>query len=823
MNNMNRGLWIGAATLWVASAAWSVSAKAPVDKGVMQPASPQAAASAPVAASPQQETITRYCVVCHNDRLKTQGLSLEHANLAQASADPELWEKVARKLQARSMPPQGARRPDEATYRALEAAIETPLDAAAVSHPNPGAPILHRMNRSEYANAIHDLLALDVDVTSLLPPDDAAYGFDNISDVLGVSPALQERYLSAAAKIAAIAVGDPDITAGSDVFRIRQDLSQDQHIEGLPLGTVGGTLVRHTFPLDGEYVFQAKLFRTNTDAARGLEYPHELEIALDGARVFLGIVGGDADFHALYEASTVSSNALDARLQVRVPVKAGPHTVSVTFIEKSQVLDTRLLHPFIRSSADTYDFTGLPHISMLTIVGPLHATGVSDTPSRQKIFSCRPSRPADELPCARRILTRLASLAYRQPATGEDLQPLLEFYQAGRAHGNFETGIQHALQRMLAGPKFVFRIEHDPAGAAPGVPHRISDYDLASRLSFFLWSTIPDEELLRLAQQGTLGAPAVLDAQVQRMLADPKAGALVSNFADQWLQVRNLRNIVPNSAAFPDFDDNLRQAFQTEIELFFNSIVRENRSVVDLLTADYTFVNERLARHYHIPGIYGSRFRRVTLTDDARRGLLGKGSVLMVTSHADRTSPVVRGKWILENILGATVPPPPPDVPSLKDTPEDERPRSMREQMAEHRANPVCATCHKVMDPIGFSMENFDAVGAWRAREANGGLIDASGELSDGTKINGVVTLRDALVTRSNLFVTTVTQKLFTYALGRGLDYRDMPTVRAIVRGAAPDARFTSLVLGIVHSAQFQMRIRPIPDEIRPAIAEASR
>jgi cytochrome c553 len=798
------------------------SAALPVSVAAQGPASiaPQTTAVSDAAV---RAALNQYCVTCHNQRLKTAGLLLDRVDVRRVADSPEIFEKVLQRLRTGSMPPPTARRPDTATYGRLITWIEDGLDHAPDAGRSPGRSPLRRLNRTEYANAIRDLLSIDIDVSELLPPDDSAFGFDNIADLLGMSPVLLERYLNAAGMISALAVGDPGLGAGSETYRVRQDLSQDQHIEGLPLGTVGGTLVRHTFPLDGEYVFQAKLFRTNTDAARGLEYPHELEIALDGARVFLGVVGGDADFRALYEASTASSNAIDARLQVRVPVKAGSHTVSATFIEKSQVLDTRLLHPFIRSSADTYDFTGLPHLSTLTVVGPLNATGVSDTPSRQKIFSCHPSRPADELPCARRILAKVASVAYRQPATDDDLQLLLEFYQAGRARGNFDTGIQQALQRMIAGPKFVFRIEHDRAGVAPGVPHRISDYDLASRLSFFLWSTIPDEELLRLAKQGTLGEPAVLDAQVRRMLADPKARALVSNFADQWLQVRNLRNIVPNSAAFPDFDDNLRQAFQTEIELFFDTIVRENRSVVDLLTADFTFVNERLARHYHIPGIYGSQFRRVTLTDDTRRGLLGKGSVLMVTSHADRTSPVVRGKWILENVLGADVPPPPPDVPSLKDTPEDERPRSMREQMVEHRANPACATCHKVMDPIGFSLENFDAVGAWRAREANGGPIDASGELSDGTQINGVVTLRDALVARSDLFVTTVTQKLFTYALGRGLGYRDMPTVRAIVRGAAPDERFASLVLGIVHSAQFQMRMRPIPDEIRPAVTEAAR
>ena len=782
-----------------------------------------AVADAPASAASVRATLDTYCVTCHNERLKTGNLALDQVDMAHAADSAEVLEKVLQKLRTGSMPPAASRRPDAATYESTIRWIEATLDAAPAATANPGRAPLRRLNRTEYANAIRDLLALDVDVASLLPPDDSAFGFDNIADLLGMPPVLLERYLNAAGMISALAVGDPGLGAGSETYRVRQDLSQDQHIEGQPLGTVGGTLVRHMFPLDGEYVFQVKLFRTNTDAARGLQYPHELEITVDGERVFLGIVGGDADFHALYDASTEASNAVDARLQVRVPLKAGPHLVGAAFIEKSAALDTRLLRPFVRSSADTYDFTGLPHISTLTVVGPMNATRAGDTPSRRQIFTCKPLAHADELPCARRILTRLASRAYRQPVTAEDLRPLLDFYQAGRRQGTFDAGIQEALRRLLAGPKFVFRIERDPAGAAPGVAHRVSDHELASRLSFFLWSTIPDDKLLGPAREGKLSDSAELDHQVRRMLADPKAHALVSNFAGQWLQVRNLRNIVPNSAEFPDFDDNLRQAFEQEIELFFGSIIREDRSALDLLTADYTFVNERLARHYRIPGVYGSQFRRVTLTDDARKGLLGKGSVLMVTSHADRTSPVVRGKWILENILNATVPPPPQNVPPLREKDEDARPRSMREQMAEHRANPACAGCHKIMDPVGFALENFDAVGAWRVRESNGGAIDASGELSDGTRVDGVVTLRQAIVKRSDVFVGTVTQKLLTYALGRGLDYRDMPAVRAIVRQAAPAYRFSSLVLGIVHSAQFQMRIRPLQEVNAPVTTRASR
>ena len=816
---MKRGLCLAAAALWLSSAAW----------GVMQAASPQAVTPAPVVTAAQQETITRYCVSCHNDRLKTSGLSLEHADLARAAATPEIWENVARKLQARAMPPQNSRRPDEATYRALQASIEGALDAEAAAHPSPGGPILHRLNRNEYANAIRDLLALDVDVTSLLPPDDAAYGFDNVSDVLGVSPSLQERYLSAALKIAAVAVGDPDITAGSDTFRIRQDLSQDQHIEGLPLGTVGGTSVRYTFPLDGDYVFQVKLYRTNLNIMRGLQYPHDVEFAVDGRRVYVATIGGPDDLASLFDKPTDTSDAVDARLRVRVPVTAGPHTVSVAFVEDPPVAEPNRLQPFLRSSIDNFDWAGRPHMQTFSITGPFNATGSGDTPSRRKIFSCKPRSSAVELACAEKILSSIAHRAYRGPVSAVDQQRIMKIYQEGRRAGTFESGVEAALMRILAAPRFVFRVERDPAtlrqaqgrpeqgrgtNVKPGTAYRLNDVELASRLSFFLWSSIPDEELLGVAEQGRLKDPATLDAQVRRMLADPKSQAIVDNFAGQWLQLRNVRNVQPNSDLFPDFDDNLRQAFNRETELFFESVMREDRPVLDLMTANYTFVNERLAKHYGIPNIYGSRFRRVTLTDERRFGLLGKGSVLAVTSHAERTSPVVRGKWVLDNILGAPVPPPPGDVPPLKETPEGAKPKTMREQMAEHRTNPVCASCHSRMDPIGLSMENFDVVGAWRNEDA-GGVIDASGQLTDGTKVDGVVTLRKALIAHPEVFVRAMTEKMLIYALGRGLDARDMPAVRAIMREAAGrDYRFQSLVLGIAHSTPFTMRVAQPPASV---------
>jgi Protein of unknown function (DUF1592)/Protein of unknown function (DUF1588)/Protein of unknown function (DUF1587)/Protein of unknown function (DUF1585)/Protein of unknown function (DUF1595)/Planctomycete cytochrome C len=801
---MKRGFWVAAASLWVASTFLAATPAA------LPQASPAAPAAAP-AVSPTADTIARYCVSCHNDRLKTSGLSLEHADAAHADTNPELWESVARKLQARAMPPQGARRPDEATYRAVESAIERQLDADAAAHPHPGGPILHRLNRNEYANAVRDLLALDIDVTSLLPPDDAAYGFDNISDALGVSPSLQERYLSAASKIAAIAVGDPGMTAGSDTFRIRQDLSQDQHVEGLPLGTIGGTAVRYTFPLSGDYVFQVKLYRTNLNIMRGLQYPHEVEFAIDGRRVYATTIGGNEDLESLFDKPTDTSDVVDARLRVRVPVTAGPHDVSVAFVEDPPVQEPNRLQPFLRSSIDNFDWAGRPHMQTFTITGPFNATGAGDTPSRRKIFTCK----AGDAGCAEKILSTLAHRAYRGPVSAIDEQRIMKIYQeglrgaAGSGQPPFESGIEAALARILAAPRFVFRVEADPANVKPGTAYRLSDVELASRLSFFLWSSIPDDELLRVAEQGRLKDSATLDAQVRRMLADPKSQALVDNFAGQWLQLRNVRNVQPNSDLFPDFDDNLRQAFKHETELFFESVMREDRPVLELMTADYSFVNERLAKHYGIPGIYGSRFRRVTLTDERRFGLLGKGSVLAVTSHAERTSPVERGKWILDNIVGLPVPPPPP-IPGAGvfiDPAPGEAPRSMREQMVEHRKNPVCATCHKIMDPIGLSLENFDVDGSWRTEDA-GHAIDATGELIDGSKVDGVVTLRKAILAHPDVFVRTVTEKMLIYALGRGLDPRDMPAVRGIMRDAAGrDYRFQSLVFGIVHSTPFTMRM----------------
>ena len=775
----------------------------------------QAQSQGPQAASPESRaTIDQYCVTCHSTRLKSGGLVLENADLASVGADAERWEKVVRKLRAGVMPPQGARRPDGATMHALIASLEASLDQAADARPNPGRPLIHRLNRAEYKNAIRDLLALDVDVATLLPPDDSAYGFDNISDVLGVSPSLQERYLTAAGRISRLAVGDPSMRPGSDTYRVPQDLSQNQHIEGLPLGTVGGLQATHTFPLDAEYEFRTQLYRTNLNIVRGLQYPSEFEISIDGRQVHHVTIGGNADLAAMFDKPTDTGDAVELRMRVRVPVTAGPHEVTATFIENMAVKDTVRLQPFLRSSADNFDWAGRPHIQTFAITGPFNPTGVGDTASRREIFTCRPTTPKRERDCATQILSRLARRAYRQPVSKAELEPILGFYEAARKKGTFESGIQRGLERILASPRFAFRVERDPESVAPGTPYRISDIELASRLSFFLWSSIPDDTLLDVAGRGRLKDPAVLEEQVRRMLADPRSSALVDNFAGQWLQLRNIRSVLPNSDEFPDFDDNLRQAFRRETELLFESIIREDRNVLDLLRADYTFVNERLARHYGIPDVYGSRFRRVQVTDEARKGLLGKGSMLAVTSHAERTSPVLRGKWVLENIVGLPVPPPPPDVPQLKPAEEGQKPKTLREQMAEHRTNPTCATCHKVMDPVGLSLENFDAVGAWRTQEA-GGPIDVSGQLADGRPVNGVVTLRQAILDRPELFVGTMTEKLMIYALGRGVSAEDMPEVRRVLRKAsAHDYRFSSLVLGIVKSVPFQMRVKPVAEPV---------
>ena len=757
-----------------------------------------------------QKTVATYCVTCHNDKLKTGGLALDRPDLADVAAHADVWEKVIRKVRTGMMPPAGVPRPNAAERDELLSSLVATLDRAARTKPNPGRPLVHRLNRTEYTNAIRDLLAVDVDVSTMLPADDSSAGFDNNADVLGVSPVLLESYLTAAERISALALGDRSLPPAGEIYRVRQDESQDRHVPGLPLGTVGGILIDTTLPLDGEYQFRVTLFRTNLGTMRGLEYEHQLEISVDGERVHLAAFGGDKEIVASSDNPTTTGDAVDGRFTARVKLRAGPHKIGVAFLEKTQALNTRRLQSYVRSSSDTIDFSGYPHIDEVILTGPFNATGAANTPSRRRLFVCTPKTPADETGCARQILSTVGRRAYRSDVSERDLATLMDFFRQGRKDGgSFDSGIDLALRRVLASPKFIFRTERDPAGLAPGAAYRVSDVDLASRLSFFIWSSIPDDELLDLAARGALSRQATFERQVRRMLADPKAQALVDNFLGQWLQLRNLKSKQPNSHEFPDFDDNLRQALHAEAELFFGSIIREDRSVLDLMNADYTFVNERLARHYGIPNVYGSHFRRVLLTDETRKGLLGKGAVLMVTSHPHRTSPVIRGKWVLENILGAPPPPPPDVVPPFEEETAAAKPKSVRERLEAHRRNPACAGCHRMIDPAGLALENFDAVGAWRTRDGGtrGTPVDASGQLVDGTKVDGVVALRQALMREPEIFVGTVTEKLLTYALGRGLGASDMPAVRAIVRDAGrDDYRFSSIVLGIVRSAPFQMR-----------------
>ena len=799
---MTRGILV-ASVLWIASLSVALPrAEAP------QSAPPRPASSAETL---DRSVVDKYCVTCHNQRLKTGGLTLDTPDLANVAAHSDVWEKVIRKVEAGMMPPAGVPRPDAATRKALVANLEGVLDRAAKASPNPGRPLVHRLNRAEYANAIRDLLAVDLDVSALLPPDDSSAGFDNNADVLGLSPVLLESYLTAAERISALAVGDPKTPPMGELFRVRQDESQDRHVDGLPIGTVGGLLIQTTLPLDGEYQFQVRLFRTNLGTMRGLEYPHQLEISVNGVRVHLASFGGDKEIASSSDNPTITGDDVDGRFTVRVPLKAGPAKIGVAFLEKTHALNTRRLQSYVRSSADTIDFSGNPHIDEVILTGPFKVTGVGDTPSRRRIFVCQPKGAAEEQACAQRILTTLARRAYRGDVAKDDVPTLMDFYQRGRDGGSFDSGIDLALRRLLASPKFLVRVERDPAAVPAGGAYRLSDLEIASRLSFFLWSSIPDDTLLDVASKGGLKSAAGLDQQVRRMLADAKSQAFIDNFVGQWLQLRNLKTKQPNSHEFPDFDDNLRQSLGTEAEMFFASIMREDRSVLDLMTADYTFLNERLARHYGIPNVYGTHFRRVTLKDETRYGLLGKGAVLMVTSHPHRTSPVLRGKWILENVLGAPPPPPPDVVPPFEEDAGAAKPKSVRERMEQHRRNPACASCHRMIDPAGLALENFDAVGAWRTKDGGtrGAPVDASGQLVDGTQINGVVELRAALLRDPETFVRTLTEKLMTYAVGRGLTGTDMPAVRTVVRDSAREQyRFSSVILEIVRSVPFQMRMK---------------
>ena len=719
------------------------------------------------------------------------------------------------------MPPPGRRRPAEADYEGVAARLETALDAAAAAELNPGRrPAVHRLNRAEYTNAIRDLLALEIDGRSLLPVDDSGYGFDNIADVLSVSPMLTERYLSAARKISRLAVGDTTLAPTTEIFAVDKYLKQDGRVsDDLPFGSRGGLALRHTFPVDGEYVAKTYLWRTYDGRIRGLGSPHQLEVRLDGRLIEALTIGRPRLDDDGTPRRPDYRNSPDDGQEVRFTAGAGPHLLAVSFVGQASVLEgMRRPHYAVTSYEYAGDQTVDPGVGRVELRGPYNVTGRGDTPSRRTIFTCRPPADAvasgsDEVACAREILGRLGRRAFRRPVSETDLDMLLGFFHMGRADGDFDAGIEMALRRVLVSPDFLFRRERDPDGVLPGAPYRISELELASRLSFFLWSSIPDDELLDLAEQGELRRPGVLEAQVARMLADPRARTLVDNFGGQWLYLRNMALVSPDPYAFADFDANLREAMTREMELFLDSQMREDHSVLELLTSDQTFVNQRLAEHYDIPNIYGNHFRRITLSGalDPRRGLLGKASLLTVTSYAHRTSPVVRGKWLLENVLGSPPPPPPPDVPALAENDDSgEPPRSVRERMEAHRANPVCAACHRVMDPLGFALENFDGIGRWRTTSEAGTPIDTAGELADGTPVDGPGSLVAALLKRPESFVTTVTEKLLIYGLGRGVEYYDAPAVRRIVREAADDDyRWSALVAGIARSVPFQMRRGP--------------
>ena len=763
------------------------------------------ASPSPVAAP--RALVNNYCLTCHNNRAKAAGLELDTISARALDENPEVWEKVVRKLRSRQMPPVGVRRPDEATYEAALASLEASLDGLAAAHPNPGrTDTFRRLNRTEYHNAVRDLLDLEVDVASLLPVDSSSYGFDNVT-VGNLSPTLLERYISAAEKISRVAVGRPGRSPGGSTIRIRPDLTQEEYFDGFPVGTRGGALVPYTFPVDGEYEIKIRLARDRNDHIEGLNEPHYVELLLDRERVQMFTVEPVPRLREYSIAYQPSHDNLDAHLTIRFPVKAGPHTLGVTFPKKPSLLLETARQPYEAHFNYARHPRLQPAVYSISIIGPYDAQGPGETPSRRRILVCQPASPDEEDGCAKRILATLMRRAYRRPVTDEDIRKPFELYQMARAEEGYEAGIEMALTAVLVSPEFLFRIEQDPAGLAPHTAYRISDLELASRLSFFLWSSIPDDELLDVAIRGDLKKPAVLEQQVQRMLADSRSSNLVTNFASQWLHLRNLESMAPDMRIFPDFDDNLRQAFRRETELFFESIVREDRSVLDLLKANYTFLNERLAKHYGVPHVYGSRFRRITLDDDSTRGgLLRHGSILMVTSYATRTSPVIRGKWVLENILGIPPPPPLPNVPELEEKKAGGKARSMRERLAEHRANPACASCHNLMDPIGFALENYDAIGRWRTVEADV-PIDASGELFDGTTFDGIAELQEALVRRPDLFVNTVVEKLLVFATGRGIEYYDAAAVRRIIRGAeAGNYRFSSLVLGVVNSMPFQMK-----------------
>jgi len=778
----------------------SLSVATSVEMAQRAPASGTAAANT-IPVDAQNALVAQYCASCHNDKTRSGGMTLTSLNLAHPDQNPELAEKVIRKLRAGMMPPPGAKRPDLEMTRTFATGLENTIDKVAAVHPNPGWRSFQRLSQAEYARSIHDLLGIDVDVSTFLPPDSLHDGFDNIAEAQSFSPAVLEGYMRAAGNIVIEALGDENASPTSATYSLSSTTNQLRHVDGAPMGTRGGVSVVHNFPADGEYVFTVKFQAATNGGLIGRRSTNEqVEVSINGERAALLDINPNM---------SETNGGLSLRTG-RISVKAGSHRVSAAFMPKFSGLADDLVAPIEYTLADAIGAPQLlqvPHLQDFTITGPYTVSGVSDTPVRRRVFKCRPVSPGEELRCATTIITNLARQAYRRPVTQEDLEGLLGFYETARKNADFESGIRTALQAILASPKFVFRLEQRPVNIAAGQTYRINDLELASRMSYFLWSTAPDDELINSAASGKLHNPIELEKQTRRMLADPRSESLATRFAAQWLRLAELKNMVPDALLYPNFDHTLADAMRRETELLFDSVVREDRSVLELLTANYTFVNERLALHYKIPGILGNRFRRVELTDDYRRGLLGQGSILTLTSQADRTSPVLRGKWVMEVLLGTPPPPPPPNVPGLEATKpvKDGHVLTVRERMEAHRSNPACNSCHRMIDPIGLSLENFDPTGTWRIRDS-GVLIDPSTVLFDGTPANGPADLRKTILKYPEAFIRNFTENLLTYSLGRRLQYSDMPAVRAITREAARNNnRASSLILGIIKSAPFEM------------------
>ena len=824
MKAMKRVL-LAAAVAWISvgvvvTAGWHTPKAPAAGPQVLAQSPAQAAGGVTGVPAEYRQMLRTYCVTCHNERANLPAgapLYLDTVNLDDPAADAADWERVVKKLGVGAMPPQGMPSPGDAQLVEFRAWLMETLDRVASQQQNPGHYVLHRLNRTEYANAIRDLVAVEIDVSELLPSDGGDFGFDNIATALPTSPFLLERYLTAAQRIATLAVGDTEMIASGASYPISLEVTQRVHVPGLPLGTRGGILVRHIFPADGEYDLGIKLNRTILVAYSGIEgheTPHEFVITLDGEQVFSALVGGPEDHAANSEDPNPVADELDERLKTRLAVTAGPHDIGFTWVDRP-TQDQAVWEPPDRDTQEVHMAGGLPRIKFANVDGPFTVSGISSTPSRERILVCQPASASEEPACAEQIFSTLARRAFRRPVDAADLEAPITFYREAReSGGDFDAGIRAGVTRILASPSFLYRAETDPESLPAGEAHPVTDVELASRLSFFLWSSIPDDELLDLAIANRLRQPGVLEAQVRRMIADERSDALVANFVGQWLQLRNLEaRVVPDILLHVNFDDNIRKGFRRETEMFFSYIMRENQNALELLDADYTFLNERLARHYGIPGVYGTRFRRVELTDPNRHGLLGHGSILSLTSIATRTSPVIRGKYVMSVMLNTPPLPPPPNVPDLEASAEGDRPNTVREQLERHRANPFCGSCHRNIDPVGFALENFNSAGQWREADYSGLPVDTLGVLADGTEVDGPIALREALLSRPDIFVGAITENMLIYALGRGLEPVDKVVVRDVVGGAAQnDYRFMSIITGIVESAPFQMRTKPQPD-----------